>query len=111
MDLMVLLKCLYLADRMSLQKTGFPITGDRMVSMDWGPVLSSTYDETKKKRQANPDDLWFEYVSERKNHTLFAVKENPETDELSKFERGVLTEVHAEFGDKDPFAISDWTHD
>ena len=37
-NLMALLKMLYLADRMALVETGYPITGDRMVSMPNGPV-------------------------------------------------------------------------
>lgn len=38
-----LLKLLYLADRKSLLERGRPITTDRYVSMDDGPVLSITY--------------------------------------------------------------------
>jgi uncharacterized phage-associated protein len=110
MDLLLLLKLLYLADRMALQKSGFPITGDKMVSMEWGPVLSDIYDATKKKKKQRAGDPWFDYVSERHNHMLSAVKANPETDELSKSELSILKEVYAEFGDKDPFAVSDWTH-
>jgi hypothetical protein len=34
-------KLLYLADRESLKKTGRPITGDRVVAMEHGPVLRS----------------------------------------------------------------------
>ena len=34
-----LIKLMYLADRRCLIETGFPITGDRMVSMPKGPEL------------------------------------------------------------------------
>lgn len=47
MPMLKLLKLMYLADRTSLIETGFPITGDAVVAMDKGPVLSKTYDHLK----------------------------------------------------------------
>ncbi len=47
MPMLKLLKLMYLADRASLIETGFPITGDAIVAMDKGPVLSTTYDRLK----------------------------------------------------------------
>ena len=44
MSYLRMLKLLYLADRECLQETGRPITGDRVVAMEHGPVLSSVYD-------------------------------------------------------------------
>jgi hypothetical protein len=37
-----LIKLMYLAERLSLQRYGEPLTGDRLVSMPDGPVLSMT---------------------------------------------------------------------
>ena len=42
-----LLKLLYLADREALIETGLPITGDRFVSLKFGPVLSRVLDLIK----------------------------------------------------------------
>ena len=39
-----LVKLLYFVDREALLRRGAPVTGDRMVSMDHGPVLSTTLD-------------------------------------------------------------------
>ena len=44
-----LLKLLYLADRASLGASGRMITGDRIVAMENGPVLSRTYDCIKEE--------------------------------------------------------------
>ena len=44
LPLIKLVKLLYLAERLSLQRYGEPITGDKLVSMPHGPVLSMTYD-------------------------------------------------------------------
>jgi len=42
MNYLKLMKLLYLADRESMRRNGRPISGDRYVSMDHGPVLSQT---------------------------------------------------------------------
>ena len=42
MKYLKLMKLLYLADRESMKRHGHPISGDRYVSMDHGPVLSNT---------------------------------------------------------------------
>src|SRR5689334_9935426 len=42
-----LLKLLYIADRESIAETEAPITGDSVVAMDHGPVLSETYNLIK----------------------------------------------------------------
>ena len=47
MPYLLLLKLLYLADKEMLLKWGKPISYDQWVSMDWGPVLSTTYDLIK----------------------------------------------------------------
>ena len=44
LDTIVLIKLLYLADRKALLESGYTITGDGMVSMPLGPVLSTIYD-------------------------------------------------------------------
>ena len=44
LPLIKLMKLMYLAERLSLQRYGEPLTGDRLVSMGHGPVLSRTYD-------------------------------------------------------------------
>ena len=43
-DYTALLQLLHLADRRALAETGHPITGDRMVALPHGPVLSGVYD-------------------------------------------------------------------
>ena len=47
MERIRLLKLLYIADRELLAETGRTITGDRVVAMDHGPVLSQVYDLIK----------------------------------------------------------------
>jgi len=109
MDLLLFIKLLYLADRTALGKTGHSITGDTMVSMDFGPVLSGIYDATKPRNQEK-DSWWCNYISERHNKTLSTVQQDQETDELSQFELKVLNEVYQKYGHMDPFELAEWTH-
>ena len=50
MSYMKLIKLLYLADREALSRWGRPITTDKYVSMDKGPVLSRVLDGSTKSR-------------------------------------------------------------
>ena len=67
---LLLIKLLYLADRLSLVEVGQPITGDKMVSMPHGPVLSEIYDFIN---WSSPEDqpIWFEYISEKEGYDVF----------------------------------------
>jgi Protein of unknown function (DUF4065) len=49
MEYVRLLKLLYIADREMMAEAGAPVTGDRAVAMDHGPVLSHVYDLVKGK--------------------------------------------------------------
>lgn len=51
MTFLRLLKLLYLSERACLDRIGSMITGDTVVSMKDGPVLSRTYDMIKKLSQ------------------------------------------------------------
>jgi uncharacterized phage-associated protein len=107
-NLMALIKLLYLADRLSLVESGFPITGDRMVSMPHGPVLSQIYDSAKWETEGDP---WYCYLSERVGHEVSLVTEEPDIAELSRYETGVLGRIHAEYGHLNQFQLRDLTHE
>lgn len=105
----VLIKLLYLADRKSLVESGYPITGDGMVSMPRGPVLSTIYDWIQYGfDQNNP---WYVYLTERENHKISLASNDLVCDELSEYELNVLKHVHEQYGHLGPWQISDLTHD
>ncbi len=106
---MVLIKLLYYADRKSLIRIGRPITGDSMFSMKNGPVLSTILDLIHMGKRDRPS-VWFEYVSEPSNYTVSLIKQNPETDELSKYELNMLDEVFEEFGSVEKWDLVEMTH-
>jgi len=109
---LLLLKLLYLADRYALLETGRTITGDRMVSMDWGPVISQTYAliSTGVNPETGTGRQWYEYVSEPAGWKVRVVKDDPETDELSEYEIDVLEQTDQTYGGWDRWVLSEWTH-
>jgi len=112
MDLIVLLKLLYLADRRALVERGMPITGDRMVSMRKGPVLARVYDASKGKWVGMPS--WHTFVSRPKDgdpdKPVQLLQEPPADGALSDYEIDLLAQVHAQYGHKDKWDLSELTH-
>jgi uncharacterized phage-associated protein len=108
-NLMALLKLLYLADRRSLIERGQPITGDRMVSMPHGPVLSQIYDCINWGKAGGEDRPWSKCISDRTGYDVRLISE-PTFEELSEYEMELLTEIHARFGSMTQFQLRDLTH-
>ena len=91
-----LIKLLYFADRKMFLSYGQTITGDAMVSMDHGPVLSKIYDFIKRDRPIH-DSEWSHYITEPTGYEVRNKIKAP-TDELSRFEIGLLEEMHKKYG-------------
>lgn len=106
---MSLIKLLYLADRAALAKHGKPLTGAWMVSMEHGPVLSEVLNLINEgpPREA----LWPQYISPSVNYEVSLKVAEPETDELSNYERRLLSQVYERFGKQDRWALVRWLHD
>lgn len=108
MEYSKLIKLLYLADRRVFIETGLPITGDRMVSMKHGPVLSRIYDLVKGETAG--DGSWGAYVHPRQGYTV-SWTGREDAEELSEGEREVLDEVYDEHATLSWARLGDKTHD
>lgn len=110
-----LIKLLYLAERLSLQRYGEPLTGDRLVSMPHGPVLSHTYDLIQGAYEPCAGG-WDAWVSDRSGHDVeladSSMIRSPEQDltALSDSDLEVLGETWAQFGHWEKFKLRDYTH-
>jgi uncharacterized phage-associated protein len=104
-----LIKLLYLADRHVLAEQGRLITGDRLVSMDRGPVLSRVLDLITEDQQTA--GAWREYVSPPSEFQVGLIQSNPEADELSQYELRVLDATFDEFGYMNRWDLVGLTHD
>lgn len=113
-NVMALLKLLYLADRQALLETGYPITGDCMVSMPHGPVLSRIYDAIKwgclDFLIRKSDDPWASTFSERENNEILLSNPSPSTEKMSKYEIKLLNKIHEVYGKMTPWQLRNLTH-
>ncbi|MCW6050299.1 SocA family protein [Lyngbya sp. CCAP 1446/10] len=107
-----LLKMLYIADRIALKRIEQPITGDRYVSMNYGPVLSGVYDLIKGNPIDNALPLWSKFITRpEQNEHLVSLLNDPGNADLCEEEEEIIQEVYQAFGDLDPFLVAEWTHD
>ncbi len=107
-----LMKLMYLAERESLGRYGFPLTEDALVSMPHGPVLSQTLNHIDGDVESG-EDGWDAWVSAKADHEVEAIERPPavaELDELSNADLTVLADVWGQFGGLDKYAIRDYSH-
>lgn len=105
-------KLVYLADRESLRRYGFPILDEDRVSMKHGPVNSSTY--AMINGEVDPETSgWAKYLRDREDHKLSLASPDlseDDLDELSDADVSVLNETWRRFGKMTGWALRDWTH-
>lgn len=111
LDKLVLLKTLYMADRRTLLEEGKPITGDRMVAMDHGPVLSVVLN--LMNRTPGPGSMWAKLIEPPDADDDVRLKRGakPDTDELSRYELRVLDDVLDKYSDMEPFDLVKLLHE
>jgi uncharacterized phage-associated protein len=111
MNYLALMKLLYLADREALVRFGKPITGDRIVAMKHGPVLSRIYGLVSQKKQELPESEWHKFIP-RPNSFVYTVKFSgvPDVGELSQAEVALIDGVFAKFSGWEEWALVDFTH-
>lgn len=109
MKYLALLKMLYIADRIALERMDQPITGDQSVSMDYGPVLSGVYDLIKGNPVDHALPLWSKFIV-LTTEKCVSLLDDPGTEDLCEAEEEILQQVYQEFGQLDPFHIVEWTH-
>lgn len=111
-EILKLIKLLYLADRESIDRHGEPISYDKMISMEHGPVLSRTLNLINGMLSGPNADQWDAWISDRADHRVSLVREatRENLDYLSDADIEVLETVWAQFGPMTKWEISDYTH-
>lgn len=113
-EVLKLMKLMYLAERESLARYGEPITGDKLVSMKHGPVLSITLDHMNDFIDSG-EGGWNDWISDRENH--FLALNNSEENilesllELSDADIDILSHVFKKYGKMSAYEIRDYTHE
>jgi uncharacterized phage-associated protein len=101
-----LLKLLYIANRESLAERARPITGDRAVAMDHGPVLSTTYGLIKGENYLSAE--WDKYICREGREVVLL--NDPGVGELSRFEIAKLHAISRQLEELDDWSVAELTH-
>ena len=109
LDMFLSIKRLYSADRQALASWGKTITGDKMVSMDKGPVLSTTYNLFKGIGTADHLREWKSYFGETIENSI-QLKRPANIDLLSEEEIDALEAARAEIDSVAPWEVPDLLH-
>lgn len=111
-NIMKLVKLMYLADREAMARYATPISFDRMVSMNNGPVLSQTLNLINGDVQQSAAAVWDAWMTDREGHKISAKKgaSVEELDQLSDADLEVLADTWGRFGRMNQFDLSAYTH-
>lgn len=112
-NILKLMKLLYLADRESMSRYGAPISFDQFVSMDQGPVLSQTLDLINGSYPEHISAGWDEWISDREHHLIACAREfeRSDLDHLSDADLEVLDSIWQQFGRMSQWELRDYTHE
>lgn len=107
LELLKLMKLMYLSERASYATYGRPMIGDEPYADRHGPVLESVY------RSANGESVgptWKALISPRDGNDIDLRERDVPLKKLSSADRIVLDEVWNEHGHKSGSQLRKWTH-
>jgi uncharacterized phage-associated protein len=110
MSYLKLIKLLYLLDREALLRWGRPVTTDRYVSMDNGPVVSRIYELIRDEPAPGTDSVWRQYISTPRDWEVDLLAE-PQAAELSRAEESLIDEIYARHGRLNRWDLVRLSHD
>jgi len=110
MDIIKLVKLIYLAEREAIVRWGRPIIFDSYCSLPHGPVTSITLNLMNSTLDIEPSTYWHKYIAERDGHCIKLTGEKAPKDQLSKAEEGLVDEIFREYGRMDKWQLRDLTH-
>ena len=108
-NVMKLVKLVYLLDRLSIDKYGIPIVGGPYYLLPHGPVVSCLLDLINKGDALGIRSSWSRYLSKRTDYSINLKRESP-SSMLSEVEKQLLQQIYGRYGKMDQFALRDWCH-
>jgi hypothetical protein len=109
-NVMKLVKLIYLLDRESIARRGVPVVGGVYLSMRNGPVTSEILDLINSGSLWNCETNWNWFISDRQDHFVELTKD-PGTEHLSEFEIALIDELATLHEKADQWALRDWCHE
>lgn len=108
-EVLYLMKMLYVADRAALLTWHRPITGDKFYSLPHGPIVSRTYDLIKEAVIGSDMDLWSKAFTSRVGNSI-TVRDGVDMDWLSDREIEALDAAHKQLHKMKPGTMIDALH-
>ena len=109
-NVMKLIKLIYLLDRQSIAARGIPVLGGWYVSMKNGPVTSEVLDLINSGRLGmQPDKTWTEHIGARREYTVALLKPAAR-QRLSDLEVEMIDQLWQEHGKQDQWELMEWCH-
>lgn len=108
-EILKLVKLIYLTDRLSLEKRRIPVVGGSFYSLKHGPVTSEILDLINDGTRSG-DSPWEQLITDRAHHMLATTGSLEEYDALAPSELRLLEEVWQRFGSQSKWDLVLWTH-
>lgn len=112
LNVLKVVKLVYLVDRESLRNFGFPILDEKRCSMPHGPVNSMTYGHINGDYDLE-ECGWASFLEDREHHNIALARPEisvDDLDELSDADLQCADAVWERFGYMTPWQLRDWTH-
>jgi hypothetical protein len=110
-NIMKLVKLVYLLDRDSVAKRGVPVVGGAYFSLPNGPITSEFLDLVNSGNLWGLQNCrWEEFVGDRQNHEI-GLLQDPGRDHLSDSEIELIEAIYQQHGAKDQWELRDWCHE
>lgn len=114
LEILKLMKLMYLAERESLKQYGESITGDAFVSMPHGPVLSMTLD-CINGNSANMLNGWDTWIADRTGRQVSLkdpsmLRDEKDLGALSKADLKILAQTWSDYGHFSAWTLRNMTH-
>jgi uncharacterized phage-associated protein len=108
-DILKLIKLLYLTDRKSFETRRVPVVGGSYYSFKHGPVTSEVLDLINDGTPSGKSP-WEEMISDRADHKVAAESGISTYDALAASEIAILEEIWTKFGSFEKWDLVNWTH-
>ena len=110
MNILKLVKLVYLLDRLAIERAGVPVVGGTCFSMRNGPVNSALLDLINAgSLWGEKGDEWERHIGDRRGHEVM-LRRKAKARHLSPFEVRLVDEIYKTHGHRDQWALARWCH-
>lgn len=108
-NILKLVKLIYLVDRESTKQRNIPVVGGLYVSMKHGPLTSELLDKINGEETRG---VWSLHISDRNNHEVALEQEAGDlSDQLSDSEESLVDQLFEQTKDMSQWELRDWCHE